>query len=47
MKPKQISVPEFALQTNLTVIEIYAMIDSGKIKSMKTVKGKRTMILVP
>jgi len=45
MKPKpQITVPEFADQTGFSVIEIYAMIDSGKIKSTK--RGKRTMILL-
>ncbi len=44
-KPKQITVPEFAAQNNLTVIEIYAMIYEGKIKSIKT-KDKRTMILL-
>lgn len=45
MKPKQqITVPEFADQNNLTVIEIYAMIDDKKIKSTK--KGKKTMIVL-
>lgn len=39
-----ITVPEFALQNNLTVKDIYAMIDAGKIKSTK--KGKRTMIVL-
>lgn len=43
-KDKQITVPEYAELTNLTVIQIYAMIDDKKIKSTK--KGKRTMILV-
>lgn len=43
-EPKQISVTDYADQNNLTVIEIYAMIDAKKIKSIK--KDKKTMILV-
>jgi len=41
---QQITVPEYGLQNNLTVIEIYTMIDDKKIKSTK--KGKRTMIVL-
>jgi len=41
---QQITVTAYAKQTGLDVIEIYAMIDAGEIKSTK--KGKRTMILL-
>lgn len=41
---QQITIPDYAKQTGFTVIQIYAMIDDKKIKSVK--KGKRTMILV-
>lgn len=44
MKPKQITVPEFAKQMGFSVIKIYAMIDDKKTKSTK--KGKRTMIIL-
>jgi len=43
-KPKQITVPEYALQTGFDVIQIYAMIDDKKIKSTKV--KNRTMILL-
>ena len=43
-KEKQITIPEYAKLTALDVIEIYAMIDSGKIKSIH--KDKKTMIIL-
>ena len=43
-KPKQITVPEYAKMTGLDVIDIYAMIDEKKIKSIH--KDKKTMILL-
>jgi len=46
MKPKQITVPKYAEKTGFDVIQIYAMIDENKLKSTKTGKGKRTMILL-
>lgn len=39
-----ISVPEFAQQTGFTVIQIYKMIDEGKLKSIH--KDKKTMVLI-
>ena len=43
-KPKQITIPDYADITGFDVIEIYAMIDEGKIKSIH--KDKKTMILL-
>ncbi len=45
MKPKQITVPDYAELTGFSVIKIYSMIDASKIKATKK-KGERTMIVL-